>query len=99
MIKAVENHLNQGGALMAIKFKKADKTFILTTKNTAYVFSVSCDRYLVHQYYGKKTAKWKRYEPYVVSFSPYQKEAGNVWSPDIFPQEYSFFGSVSPHAK
>lgn len=78
---------------MAIKFKKADKTFILTTKNTAYVFSVSCDRYLVHQYYGKKTAKWKRYEPYVVSFSPYQKEAGNVWSPDIFPQEYSFFGA------
>ncbi len=78
---------------MPIKFKKADKMFILTTKNTAYAFSVECDRYLVHQYYGKKTAAFKRYEPYVVSFSPYLKEAGNSWSPDIFPQEYSFFGS------
>ena len=72
---------------MPIKFKKADKTFIQTTKNTAYAFSVECDRYVVHQYYGKKTAAFKRYEPYVVSFSPYLKEAGNGWSPDNNPQE------------
>ncbi|MBQ8398578.1 MAG: hypothetical protein IJX08_01285, partial [Clostridia bacterium] len=78
---------------MPIKFKKETKTFILTTKNTAYAFSVECDRYLVHQYYGKKTASFKPYEPCVVSFSPYLKEAGNRWSPDIFPQEYSFFGA------
>ncbi len=78
---------------MPIKFSKDSKTFTLTTKNSAYAFSIACDKYLVHQFYGKKTVDFEPYKPYVVSFSPYQAACGNTWSPDIFPQEYSFFGS------
>lgn len=78
---------------MPIRFSRKDKMFTLTTKNTRYVFGISCDRYLVHHFYGKKTAKFEPYKPYVVSFSPYRKEFGNNWSPDIFPQEIPFFGS------
>ncbi len=77
---------------MPIKFSKAEKVFTLTTKNTAYIFSIACDRYLVHQFYGKKNVRYTPYKPYTVSFSPYRKELGNTWSPDVFPQEYSFFG-------
>lgn len=78
---------------MAIKFERKNKTFILTTKNTAYAFGIACERYLVHYYYGKKISQPAAYQPYVVSFSPYRKDCGNTWSPDIFPSEYSFFGS------
>ena len=78
---------------MAISFNRADKLFTITTKNTRYVFQVVCDRYLVHQFYGKKSAKYEKFGPYPVSFSPNRKDCGNMWSPDVFPQEYSFFGS------
>lgn len=78
---------------MPIKFDKENKIFTLTTKNTRYVFGIMDDRYLVHHFYGKKTAKYALYKPYCVSFSPYRGELGNTKSPDIFPQEYSFFGS------
>lgn len=78
---------------MPISFDKKNGLFTLTTKNTRYVFGIQNGRYLVHHFYGKKTAKYELFKPYVVSFSPYLKECGNTWSPDIFPQEISFFGS------
>ncbi len=78
---------------MPIKFNKEKNEFTLTTKRTKYVFDVKFDRYLVHEYYGKKTGEVKHFEPHVVSFAPYRPEIGNGWSPDVFPQEYSFFGS------
>ncbi len=78
---------------MAIHFSREDKLFTLTTKNTTYIFGIAQDRYLVHQYYGKKGGKYTPYRPYVISMAPYRAEFGNTWSPDVFPQEYSFFGS------
>ena len=78
---------------MPIKFDKQKNLFTLTTKNTKYVFTVECGRYLVHHYYGKKAGEVELFGPYVMSFSPYQKECGNCWSPDVFPEEASFFGS------
>ena len=78
---------------MPIKYDREYKRFTITTKNTKYVFTVQCDRYLVHQFYGRKSAEFEEFRPYMVSFAPYRKDCGNGWSPDIFPQEYSFFGS------
>ena len=78
---------------MAIRYDRENKQFTLTTKNTKYVFDVLGDRYLLHRYYGKKSAEVRPYEPFMVSFAPYQPSVGNSWSPDIFPQEFSFFGS------
>ena len=79
---------------MAISFRKADKLFRITTKNTLYAFSILGDRYLLHLYYGKKrAAEPLKYDRYCVSFAPYLPECGNTCSPDIFPQELSFYGS------
>ncbi len=78
---------------MPIKFDREKKLFTITTNNTKYVFTVEHDRYLVHQFYGKKSAKYETFGPYPVSFSPNRRDCGNSWSPDVFPQEYSFFGS------
>ena len=78
---------------MPIRFSSKDQIFTLTTKNTKYVFGIAHGRYLVHYFYGKKSAKAEPFKPYVVSFSPYREQFGNTWSPDIFPQEFSFFGS------
>ena len=78
---------------MPIRYSRKDKTFTLTTKSTRYVFGIAQNKYLVHHFYGKKSEKYELYKPYVVSFSPYLKENGNTWSPDVFPQEFSFFGS------
>lgn len=78
---------------MPIHFSKEERLFTLTTKNTRYVFGVSKERYLVHHFYGSKRESFDLYKPCCYSFSPYQQEFGNTWSPDVFPQEYSFFGS------
>ncbi len=79
---------------MPIKFKKADSTFTLTTKNTLYQFKVVNGCYLVHTYYGKKLPTPKiEFDPYVVSFSPYRKEWGNLYSPDIMFSECPTFGA------
>ena len=78
---------------MPIHFSKKERLFTLTTKNTRYVFGVSKERYLVHHFYGRKRESFDLYKPCCYSFSPYKQEFGNTWSPDVFPQEYSFFGS------
>ena len=92
MITKEKSHLKERNA-MPVKYDKSSRRFILTTKNTKYIFSIEHGRYLVHQFYGKKSEKCEAYKPYVVSFSPYREEYGNSWSPDVFPQEFSFFGS------
>ena len=78
---------------MPIRFDKDTKAFTITTKRTKYVFSVAHDKYLIHQFYGKKSERFDFFAPYMVSFAPYQKSFGNGWSPDVFPQEMPFFGS------
>jgi alpha-galactosidase len=78
---------------MAIKFSRKDGIFTLTTKNTAYAFQIAHGKYPIHIYYGKKSGKITPWDPYVISFSPYLEQFGNTWSPDVFPQEYSFFGA------
>ncbi len=79
---------------MSVKFSRNDQIFTLTTKNTMYAFKVEGGKYLVHLYYGKKRPSPElKFNPYVVSFSPYRKEFGNTISPDIFAQEMPFFGS------
>lgn len=78
---------------MAIKFQRSNGIFTLTTKRTAYAFQIAHGKYPVHIYYGKKGGEIKPWDPYVVSFSPYLEQFGNCWSPDIFPQEVSFFGA------
>jgi len=78
---------------MPIKFDRENKIFTLTTKNTKYVFGIRDERYLVHQFYGKKTAKFEPFNPRFLSFSPYHGRDGYMWSPDVFREEFSFFGS------
>ena len=79
---------------MSIKFSKQEGRFLLTTKDTLYAITLLHGRYLVHSYYGKKRpAPDLKFEPCVVSFSPYKAEYGNQYSPDVFFNECSGYGS------
>lgn len=79
---------------MAIKFSREQQLFTLTTAKTLYAFRVVNGCYLVHSYYGKKLPTPNLvFEPYVVSFSPYRKEWGNCYSPDIFFEECPTYGA------
>ena len=79
---------------MSIKFLKQEGRFLLTTKDTLYAITLLHGRYLVHSYYGKKRpAPDLSFEPCVVSFSPYKAEYGNQYSPDVFFNECSGYGS------
>ena len=79
---------------MAIIYNSNTKTFILNTKNTTYAFKVVYDKFLEHIYYGKKTdISCISFERRYRSFSPYYKEIGTTFSPDINALEYSGFGN------
>ena len=78
---------------MSIRFDKEKNSFTLTTLHTSYQMQVSDLGYLIHLYYGKKTAELMDYlfEPYDVGFSPnpYELRALKGGTADAFPQEYS----------
>lgn len=78
---------------MAIQFHKTDQRFVLHTKNTTYAFEIAKGRYLRHLYYGKRRETFVSEEPPVYGFSAFRPEFDFHWSPDIFSQEISFFGS------
>lgn len=78
---------------MPIRFLKEKKQFILTTKNTAYAFEILEDRYLVHNYYGKKKSEIDGFKPFGRSYSPNLPQLPMQISPDTMPLECSFFGS------
>lgn len=75
---------------MTIIYNDKTKTFYLNTQNTTYAFMVNELGALEHLYYGAKIAndnlEHLRYKQ-VYNFSPYDKEIGDVVSPDVFFQE------------
>ena len=78
---------------MSIRFIKERGRFLLNTKKTTYAFEIMNGRYLRHLYYGRKTDKIEASEPQVISFSPYIHGFGASSSPDVVPNEISFYGS------
>ncbi len=78
---------------MPIRYLKDSAQFVLTTKNTAYVFELFLGRFPIHNYYGKKQSTYPKFVPFGVSFSPDWNGYGWKHSPDVFPSEISFFGS------
>ncbi len=78
---------------MSIRFIKDKKRFIINTKHTTYAFDVVLDHYLYHTYYGKRTSSLPDPSFHTVSFSPYLPGLSEAQSPDVFPQECSFYGS------
>ena len=78
---------------MSIRFIKDKKRFIINTKSTTYAFDIVLDRYLYHTYYGKRTRDLPDVVFHPVSFSPYLNGYDESRSPDVLPQECSFYGS------
>ena len=78
---------------MSIRFDKQKKRFVINTKHTTYAFEVVMDRYLYHTYYGKKTNVLPDPAYQVISFAPYLAGYDESRSPDVLPQECSFYGS------
>ena len=78
---------------MSIRFIKDKKRFVINTKSTTYAFDVVMDHYLYHIYYGKKTNVLPNPEYRGISFAPYVEGYDESRSPDVFPQEISFYGS------
>jgi alpha-galactosidase len=81
------------GSFMSIRFIKDKKRFVINTKSTTYAFDVVMDHYLYHIYYGKKTNVLPNPEYRGISFAPYVEGYDESRSPDVFPQEISFYGS------
>ncbi len=81
---------------MPITYKKEDKLFKLTTKNTLYAFDLVND-VPVHRYYGKKfgavVKTHKDVEDMVFSFAPYRSEETIRFSHDNQSLEYSYYGN------
>lgn len=78
---------------MSIRFIKNRKRFVIHTKSTTYAFEVFLDRYLLHLYYGKRTTLFPDPPTQRLSFSPYLHGMNEAQSPDLLPQECSFYGS------
>ena len=78
---------------MPIRFLKERSQFVLTTKRTAYAFEILENRYLVHNYYGKKKGEFEKFVPSATrAYSPNLPEHSMRISPDTFPAEMPFFG-------
>ena len=78
---------------MSIRYVKEKQRFIIHTKRSTYAFDVVLGRYLYHTYYGKRTVALPDPAFGVVSFAPYLPGYSEAQSPDVFPQECSFYGS------
>lgn len=78
---------------MSIIFNQEDKRFLLETQNTEYAFSIAYDRFLRHEYYGKKRDNAINYfKPIVKPFSVYNEGSGYDYSPTNSFLEIPFFG-------
>ena len=78
---------------MSIRFYKDKGRFVINTKHTTYAFEVVLDRYLYHTYYGKRTRELPEPTYPYRSFAPYPAGYNESKSPDLIPQECSFYGS------
>lgn len=83
---------------MAILYNQKSRIFTLQTKNTMYQIWIDKFDYLLHLYYGTKIENEEL--AYLVknidracSGQPYEAMNDRTYSIDIFPQEYSAFGS------
>ena len=81
------------GIPVSIRFNKQKKQFVINTKHTTYAFEVVMDRYLYHTYYGKRTSVLPEPAYQLISFAPYIAGYDESRSPDVLPQECSFYGS------
>ena len=78
---------------MSIKYFEENKQFVLTTKDTAYVFDIFHGRYLRHLYFGEKTEKSFDAKNYSWVLSPYRCDEYGKVAPHVMMHEYSFFGA------
>ncbi len=81
-----------------ISFNEKSKVFNLKTDNTSYIFSILCDRYLVHHHYGKRIDDDQNIESLIRQFEPaaFASEEMGIdmrLHTDVLEQEYSFYGS------
>lgn len=79
---------------MSIRFDRTTNTFTLTTRSTAYQMQINELGYLLHLYYGRRTAGDcldYQYLPTDCGFSPnpYPLRNRRTFSLDLMPQEYS----------
>ncbi len=82
---------------MAIVFDEERQIFSLHTKNTTYQMKVDRYQYLLHLYYGKKTAASM---DYMITYfdrgfsgNPYDAGADRTYSLDALPQEFPVLGT------
>lgn len=82
---------------MAIEFLKQKNIFSLHTKNTTYQFQVDPYGFLIHLYYGKKTAGEMdyllTYADRGFSGNPYEAGTDRTYSMDALPQEFPSLGT------
>ncbi len=78
-----------------IYFDSKEKIFYLETKKTSYVFSVFCDKALVHLYWGKKISRCFTNDS-CRAYSHKGLAAKDIgeFSTDCMPLEYSTFGGA-----
>ncbi len=77
-----------------IQYFDQQKIFKIDTKNTSYVMRVAYDKFVEHVYYGKKieNADFPQTDK-IISFAPFVKETGYVFSLCTRQMELSFFDS------
>lgn len=82
---------------MAIYYQQKNQIFTLQTQNTTYQMKVDNFGYLLHLYYGRKTAGDMDYllTYYDRGFSgnPYEAGSDRTYSLDVLPQEYPSMGT------
>lgn len=82
---------------MAIFFDPCTKLFTIETKNTAYQMKIDRYGYLLHLYYGRKVEQSMdyllTYQDRGFSGNPAEDAQNRVYSLDVLPQEYPFWGS------
>lgn len=82
---------------MAIYYQQKNQIFTLQTQNTTYQMKVDNFGYLLHLYYGRKTAGDMDYllTYYDRGFSgnPYEAGSDRTYSLDVLPQEYPVMGT------
>lgn len=82
---------------MAIYYQQKNQIFTLQTQNTTYQMKVDNFGFLLHLYYGRKTAGDMDYllTYYDRGFSgnPYEAGSDRTYSLDVLPQEYPAMGT------
>ena len=82
---------------MAITFNETTRIFTLTTAHTTYQMQADAQGYLLHLYYGARTAGEMdyllNYGDRGISGNPYSAGSDRTYSLDALPQEYPSLGT------